>query len=247
MKKIFAMLLALALMLSGAMASAGGAMTDKPITFSDFTFGDTFGNIRDTIELRGLDFQYGLYSSRYLADAVSYAAIIAGGYPSKPICFSLSPNGQRKVAGNDAILTLWFAYPEGKSNVENEAIFYAGEYEFPNLDAASIFDELSDKLTQVYGEPFYSGSDIAAAMGEGPHVPDEYLENYNSEADRYQPDYVVWKSSANNAIIVLRTHLQNGDWQHTKLFYISTEADPIFEKAAAASKTGASNDSLEGL
>ena len=76
MKRIFAALLAAVLLLGAACALAEGTMTDKPINFAEFTFGDTFGNIRKQIKMDSISFEYYPISPRMLADVNEYAVTI---------------------------------------------------------------------------------------------------------------------------------------------------------------------------
>ena len=216
MKKFFTLLLVLAMMLPCTLSFADGAMTDKPIKFAEFTFGDTFGNIRNNIRLRSIDFKYGAYTSRFLADAIDTLPEYSPRNEDIAPCFKLNESGQRTVAGHHAGAHLWFAYSGNDLTDESNAIFYAGEYEFDDFegDSYAIFTDIKGKMAQVYGEPYYDGSDISAALGE---VNVNDMDRYNNDTANYQAQYAVWKSSANNATVVLKYFKQHGDWERTFL------------------------------
>ena len=244
MKKFLAMLLILAMLLPCTMAAADGATTDKAINFAEFTFGDTFGNIRKHVKMGALDFKYGAYTSRCLADAIDTLPDYSHHNENIAPCFRLREEGQRSVAGHRAGAYLWFVYPTDNLADENNAQFYAGEYEFEtyDADAHSIFEDLKGKLAQVYGEAFYTGGDISAAMGE---IVIDDTDRYNNDAETNQAEYVVWKSSANNAVVVLKYFKQHGNWERTQLAYISDIADAALSQSMAQPENG--NNSLEGL
>lgn len=245
MKKCFALLLILAMMLPCALAFADGAMTDKPINFAEFTFGDTFGNIRKNIKGRSIDFQYGAYISRYLADAIDSLPDYSNHNNDVAPCFKLNESGQRTVAGHRAGVHLWFAYSGNDLANENSAIFYAGEYEFDDNEsnAYSTFTDIKGKMSQVYGAPYYEGSDISAALGE---VTVDDMDRYNNDTAQNQAQYAVWKSSTNNTTVVLKYFNQYGDWERTFLVYLSDIADATLSQYIGTSGAAA-NNSLEGL
>ena len=244
MKKFISMLLILAMLLPCTLAAADGVMTDKAINFAEFAYGDTFGNIRKNLKAGAIDFKYGAYTSRCLADAIDTLPDYSRRDENVAPCFRVREEGQRKVAGHHAGTYLWFVYPDSNLTDENNAVFYAGDYEFDTYDsdARSIFEDLKGKLSQLYGEPFYAGNNISVAMGE--IVPDE-IDRYNNDLERYQPEYVVWKSSANNATVVLKFFKQHGDWERTLLSYISDIADATLSQYVV--QQSASDLSLQGL
>lgn len=245
MKKFFAMLLILVMALPCTLAVADGAMTDKPISFAEFAFGDTFGNIRKNIKSNSIDFKYGAYTSRYMADAIDSLPYYNYSAEESIMCFMLRERGRRQVAGHEADVCMWFAYPATSNTDDNNAIFYAGEYEFDvQDDPDGVFADLKNKLSQVYGDPFYAGNDISAVMGE-PGVED--MERYNNDIALYQPEFAVWKSSVDNSAVVLKNFNQYGDWMRVKLCYISDVADETFAQLSAMTPEATVNDSLDGL
>ena len=86
MKKYLSMLLILAMLLPCTLAAADGAMTDKAVNFAEFTFGDIFGNIRKNVKIGSLDFKYGAYTSRCLADAIDNLPEYSSHNENSPSC-----------------------------------------------------------------------------------------------------------------------------------------------------------------
>ena len=87
-----------------------------------------------------------------------------------PSCFVVYPRDLRTVAGYNCDSELWFVYPveNGKSVIdENKAVFFAGKYNFWDweVDAKAVFDDLEQKLTKVYGDPFLKGSSLDEVLG----------------------------------------------------------------------------------
>lgn len=249
MKKLLAILLTAALLLLSVPAWAEGNTTDKPITFAEFNFGDTFNTIRNGQYLRNINFQRGLYSPRVLADAIPYVGDWCRVSDTLPACFTAEPDGGRAVAGHNCMVSLWFAYPveNGASVIdENAATFYAGEYNFFDDNGAATFDDLKQKLSQLYGAPYMQGNNLDAVLGELA-LPDEGMKNsYQEQNQRCQPNYVVWKSSANNAVLVLKSYTEDGSSEFTKLNYISLDAADIFAQIET-SGGNSGGDSMEGL
>lgn len=244
MKRALALMLALILMLPCALAAADGAMTDKAINFAEFSFGDTFGNIRNNVKIGSLDFKYGVYTSRCIADAIDTLPDYVQHNRDLAPCFRVRFDGDRKVASYDATPYMWFAYPTDHYTADNDAVFYAGEYEFQlfDKDPVDIFNDLKEKLTTLYGEPFYAGNDISVPMGV---FEVEDINRYTEDTQNMQPEYAVWKSSANNTVVVLKKYTQYGNWNQVRLAYISDVADATFAQVPV--EVESISDSLEGL
>ena len=231
MKRFLSVLLCMTLMLTSVTGFASGAETNKPIAFANFDFGKTFNEIRRENPFRSIDFKYGRYSARFLADALERVSeeesMLNMGVA---FCFAADLKGEDNVAGHTANRTLWFVYPNQDGVLvqnEGEAIFYAGEYSFFTNDQEQ-FDDLKEKLKLVYGEPFYEGAEIKNALGDLPNKA--AISNwYSQDIFKYSATHVVWKSSANGAMVVLkRCRKPHGSFE-TRLLYISDCAEETFE------------------
>lgn len=251
MKKLLAILLATTMLLMAIPAFAKGDTTDKPITFAEFNFGDTFGTIRSNQYLRNINFQRGIFSPRHLADVTSfYLGDWSRVSETSPTCFYSDTEGGRKVAGHDCEASLWFVYPveNGACVVdESSATFYAGEYRFFDDKAKATFDDLKKKLTQLYGKPYSEDDSLDDALGEITVSEDHLKEAYKEQQQRYDAKYVVWKSSANNAALVLKIYKQDGDREWTKLTYVSLDAADTFAQIEVSGDVGGGSDSMAGL
>lgn len=251
MKRFLSVLLCLALMLPSVTGFASGAETSKPITFAGIDFGKTFAEIRSENPIATIDFKYGRYSARFLADALERVSEEASmRNMGMSFCFTARLKEGSKVAGHDAGLTLWFVYPQQDGVLvqnEGDAVFYAGEYNFFSNEQEQ-YDDLKEKLKLVYGEPFFEGAELKVALGDLPNKV--AIQNwYSQDIFKYSVNHVVWKSSANNAMVVLKRRLQlHGSFEH-KLVYISDCAEETFEYFAdlvAPGETTIGVD-LEGL
>ena len=70
-------------------------------------------------------------------------------------------------------------------------------------------------------------------------------ERYNNDVENMKADYAVWKSSANNAVVVLKHFIQYGGWERVKLAYISDVADEVL--AQYVTHPGSENTNMAGL
>ena len=150
MKKLLAILLATTMLLMAIPALAEGNTTDKAITFMNFNYGDTFGNIRSSERIYTIGFKTEMLSPRNLAEAFWRVAEWSQVSDTQPVCFDAMLSGH-EVAGYRCNPLLFFVYPveNGRSVInEAEATFYAGEYEFQDGDAKAIFDDLKQKLIE---------------------------------------------------------------------------------------------------
>lgn len=240
-KKIIAILMTFALLVSASACFAEA--TDKPIAFAEFSFGDTFENIRSNMFIRSAEFKRVAYTPRALADAFNFIVEWNGGNSMSPVCFVATPDEGREVAGYRCELKMWFAYPAGDGQSvqeEKAAKMYAGEYYFhETIDG--MFDDLKGKLTQVYGEPDAVTNDLTEALGEM-QISEDMKNSYNEEIARYAPTYAVWKSTANNTAVVLKTYKEGGDWERVKISYLDLNAELVQPVGGAVA-----NNSLEGL
>lgn len=209
-------------------------------------YGDTFSNIRSGERIINLQFKTDMLSPRNLAEVSTRLAEWSQVSDTQPVCFAAGISG-REVAGYWCSPSLFFVYPvENGTPVINEAeaTFYAGEYEFQDGDAKAIFDDLKQKLTQLYGEPHTAGNSLDGVFGEA-SIPEDRQQEYDEMVKSYDTSYVVWVSSANNAVLVLKLYNDYG-FKRTKLDYISLDAVEIFAQIEVDNADSAS-DSLEGL
>lgn len=246
MKKLLAILLATTMLLMAVPAFAEGNTTDKAITFLNFNFGDTFNNIRSSERIYSIQFKTEMLSPRNLAEAFWRVAEWSQVSDTLPVCFSASFSG-RDVAGYWCNPSLFFVYPvENGSSVINEAeaTFYAGVYEFQGDDAKATFDDLKQKLTSLYGEPHTVSNSLDGVFGEA-SIPENRQQEYAEQVEYYAPSYVVWVSTANNAVLVLKHYNEGSDFSRTKLDYISLDAVEVFAQIEV--ENGSVSDNLEGL
>ncbi len=247
MKKLLAILLATTMLLMSFSAFAEGNTTDKAITFLNFTFGDTFSNIRSSERINALYFKTEMLSPRNLAEAFWRVAEWSQVSSTMPVCFDAGISG-RNVAGYRCNPSLFFVYPvENGTPVINEgdATFYAGVYEFQENDAKAVFDDLKKKLTSLYGEPHTVGDSLDGVFGEV-SIPENRQQEYAELLQHYDPSYAIWVSTANNAVLVLKHYNEGSDFSRTKLDYISLDAVDIFAQIETDNGGSNSND-LEGL
>jgi len=235
MKKMISLLLVFMMLLSACSAFADGAETSKAITFMNYEFGDTFKNIRGSTRLFCIDFLYGKQNARVVSDAL-YDFAERDEFTQKrklPSCFFARTSETFKVAGYDVGTMLWFVYPfqDGLFCFDEDAgIFYAGVYEFHAWDdLVSICADLKSKLTTLYGEPFFAGDSLNSPLGRLPFTA-SIMQWYNSDVAKFKPEYVMWKSSANDAILVLSFWYDTNLKEHKlKLAYVSDYAEAHFD------------------
>lgn len=247
MKKLLAILLATAMLLMAVSAFAEGNTTDKAITFMNFHYGDTFSTIRSSEYIRLVFFKTEMLSPRNLADVTGRLAEWDQVSDTLPVCFSASLS-TCTVAGHSCNPSLYFVYPvENGSSVldEGKAVFYAGEYEFQDGDAKEMFDDLAKKLTRLYGEPHTAGKSLDGVFGEA-DIAENNQQEYASQVERYDPSYIVWVSSANNAVLVLKYYKEGSSFSRTKLDYISLDAAEIFAQIET-NDGGSDANAMEGL
>ena len=247
MKKLLAILLATTMLLMAIPVLAEGNTTDKAISFMDFNYGDTFNSIRSSERIFSIRFRTEMMSPRNLADVNDRVGEWSQVSDFLPVCFSASLS-TREVAGHECNPNLYFVYPvENGSPVlnEGEATFYAGEYEFQGGDTRETFDDLTQKLTELYGEPHTVGKSLDGVLGES-GIPEDRRQEYAEQVERFDPSYVVWVSSSNNAVLVLKHYKDGGDFSRTKLDYISLDAAEIFARIET-DQGGSVSNSVDGL
>lgn len=230
MKKVFAFLLAVIMLLSICSAMAD---TDKPIQFSGHTFGETLEQSTQGARITSIQFYTIPLTTRFLADIVSLE--LSGMlYPQQEISLvyqaNLEQSGPTEVAGHQANASLYFYYPSAEDSADmnlKSGVFYAGAYEFQE-DPTGVFNDLKSKLISVYGDPVSvseSGEEIWGKLTFGDNVSsDQVSMMLNETKNRFQTSFVVWKSSVNGATVVLEKCNQSG-WEYVKLYYIDTSAE----------------------
>ena len=247
MKKLLAILLAMTMLLMTVPVLAEGNTTDKAITFMNFNYGDTFNNIRSDERIYNIRFKIEMLSPRNFAEAFDSLAFWSKVDETLPVCFA-ADIGSRDVAGHECSPSLYFVYPVENGSLvmnEGEATFYAGEYEFQGGDAKATFDDLTQKLTALYGEPHTVGKSLDGVLGES-GIPEDRRQEYAEQVERFDPSYVVWVSSSNNAVLVLKHYKDGGDFSRTKLDYISLDAAEIFARIET-DQGGSVSNSVDGL
>lgn len=166
------------------------------------------------------------------------------------IVYGGTSDGFSAVAGHDVQQTvLMFAYvPEDGALVyddEHTALYcasYAVNYEWNKSKQTS--DDLCEKLTGIYGEPFYEGDDLTFIFGEvrlnAELAAESGLSNFDTYYDlvrivnEYDADegqrVTVWKTSEGNVYIILtegnEIHLT---YLNTDGFEWLAEADALAE------------------
>ena len=258
MKKLFAFLLVLSLV---CCACAALADTDKEIQFADHTFGETLDQAMTVASLRYITLSASPYTSRIIADPFCnwYGQVIYG--RGNVVTFQTEWEMKENlfVAGHEAYADLYFYYPTAEDaaalNLKN-GIFYAGSYGFyDNDNSEAIYADLKAKLTTLYGEPFAEDENNGDGIFGGPittadgreETLNDFMENANGNFSSVT--MTAWKSSANNAMVVLAYYDQNG-WKNARLHYIDLGADEkilaIFQPETA-NTDGASADDMGGL
>lgn len=254
MKKLLTILLAALLALGCACAFAEGAMYDQPISFAEFTFGQTNGEIRESARYDYINFFRTYYTTRAIADPAGMMTTFMQPDAPDTVYFQASA-GQREVAGYPADAMLHFiCNPEDEGYLarEGNAQLFAGSYRFMvwDMDPQRVFDDLQSKLSRVYGEPNMlasSADEIWGAYDFG--EANGMAEEYQRMSGEFQPmSCVVWKSSANNVMVVLNKYNQYGS-DSVELHYLWIEADAQIQEYmnAGAAAGGAASDDLSGL
>ncbi len=244
MKKLLALILSVVLLCSVSTAMAEN-LTDKPINFAEFTFGQTLGQVRATIWVESISFFKRIKPTRILSDicrdfdGILYDELGDSAYISVRL-------PEREIAGHRGSVEMYFTYPS-TSRADNDAVLYAGVYNFFE-HADSTFNDLKTKLTTLYGAPWAEGSNAADIFGAFTFDEDQQWrrdEWSNLTARMQDAQYVVWKSSANGGMMVLKYYNENGDWARAELCYLWPEADQYFD--AMDQSSGSSANDMQGL
>lgn len=255
MKKVLCVLLVLTMMLP-CFALADGAMYNKDINFGAYTLGST--TYKQALDKCGwvttIQFPQEAATTRYIADAMGdiYGSEIMGKM-SSPACINAAL-GSQEVAGLYANVEGYFVQDGTDTSLDN-FLLYAGAYRFQDNPEAA-FDSLKGKLQKVYGEPFMVTTDSNAIWGdvlEGIDDPEgraaERLNQViqNEASNISNCSYVVWKSSTNDVMVVLRIRTQWGNTE-THIFYLWPQGDELVKQFIQTDDVANDgSDSLEGL
>ena len=257
MKKLLAFLLVLTLV---CCACAALADTDKEIQFSGHTFGETLEQAMTTAELRYITLSYAPYTGRIIADPFCnwFGQMIYGRGNAVTIQNEWEVYSSNAVAGHEAYADLYFYYSTAEDAAAlnlKSAIFYAGSYGFyDNENSEAIYADLKTKLTTLYGEPFAEGENGDVIFGGPITTADGREETLNDLLQSANENFssvtmTAWKSSVNNAMVVLAYYNQN-DWKNTRLHYIDLGADEkilaVFQPETG-NPDGAGADDMGGL
>ena len=261
MKKGFALVLAAVLLLLACSALAEGPMTDKEIKFGSFTLGtSTFADLKASASISSINYWYNTaFTTRAVADARNDIPRNINRYDGRAataINVSLQQYEPVKVAGYDNVFqTFFFHFPienGSYSQDDSKAVLMVGEYSFNtwNMDANTIFEDLKGKLTKTYGEPWLDTKDADEIWGELV-IPDNmswYLEDESYKVEKYDPTYVVWKSSANGAMLVLRKSTTPWNEQYSvEIFYMDSSRDAEYIALSGTPGQPGVSDSTDGL
>lgn len=224
------------MMTSGAWAD--GALYDKDIQFPGFTFGETFASLKENLvieELRNQN-EYAEYSRMVAVPVFRDLMYDIGERSPVSYYFYVRAQGQ-SVAGHDATTHWYFLYPS-RAAAESldlyDAVFYGGYYDFDDGDSGQNYQDLKQKLTSVYGEPYIEGTDSDGSLPDaiwGPFEevaqqadPADIIEEYQEAIDYYGPyQLAAWKSSTNSGVIVLIRY--GKEWGSVRLSYFDTSMD----------------------
>lgn len=245
MKKLLALVLSLMLLCSASAAMAEN-LTDKSISFAEFTFGQSLEQVRATTWVEQIFFSKRIKPTRILADVCrDFDGILYDDLGDATYLSIRLP--EREIAGHRGSVEMYFTYPDA-SRADNDAIFYAGIYQFYD-QAEGTFNDLKTKLTTLYGTPWAEDTNAADIFGAFEFDEEQQWrrDEWNNHQSRMQgTQYVVWKSSANGGMMVLKFFNENGDWARAELCYLWPEADQYFE-AMEQSSGGASVNDMQGL
>lgn len=245
MKKFVALLLCLVLLCSASALAEN--LTDKPINFAEFTFGQTLQQVRSSVWVESLSFSKRILPTRMIGDINrDWSGIL---YEDTSDTVRISARlPEREIAGHRGSVELHFTFP-GASRADNDAVLYAGIYSFYE-NAAGTFEDLKTKLTKLYGEPWKLATSSDEIWG-----PMEFSENdewrknewTNARQRMQNTQYVVWKSSANGGMMVLKYFNEEGSWERSELCYLWPEADQYLDAMYQQNAGGASANDMQGL
>jgi hypothetical protein len=261
MKKGFALVLAAVLVLLACSALAEGPMTEKEIKYGSFTLGtSTFADLKASASISNISYTYyNAFTTRTIADArndIPRNILRYDGRAAAGMSVYLQQFEPVKVAGYDNVSqTFYFHFPienGSYSQDDSKAVLMVGSYRFDtwNMDASTVFEDLKGKLTKTYGEPWLDTKDADEIWGELV-IPDGmnwFQEDENYKVEKYDPTYVVWKSSANGAMLVLRKSKTPWDEQYSvEIFYMDPSRDAEYIALSGVPGQSGVSDSTDGL
>lgn len=132
---------------------------DNEIFFRDVPWGSTYSEVKSKLyEFDWYEMYFDYMKTHSVGDIIygDYKGIdfINGGFNMTALPFS---NKEINVAGyTTSDINLYFVFPiteNGLEIIEDDAIFYGATYEFEPQDYESMYDDLREKLTSLYGEP----------------------------------------------------------------------------------------------
>lgn len=133
-------------------------ISEKEIAFRDISWGSSFPDVNEKLgELK----LWNLSGEAYLTCSID--EIILGNYKGIDFDYgginiiSHAFNGEQEVAGyTTSEITLYFAYlPVGEylSYNEKDTSLYGAQYKFEPVNLQDTYNDLKQKLTDIYGEP----------------------------------------------------------------------------------------------
>lgn len=150
--------------------TSGELRSEVEITFRDLPWGTTFSEADSELSQLNLWNLSGEYYKQFSVDA-----ILIGDYDGIDFEYSginvisNSMNKEQDVAGyTTSDITLYFAFVPVDGYLtynEDDAVLYGAQYEFEPTDLARMYEDLTQKLTGLYGEP-YSVSEDTSIFGE---------------------------------------------------------------------------------
>ena len=262
MKKLIALCLTAVMLLMTCAALAEGPLTEKPINFGKYTLGQlTLQELKENALIDEIDYVRGyLPISRVFGDVRSFFASAYSLYEpiATHLVVDLYENDPAKVAGYDNFTQdFYFLFPLENGHFVNDddrAVLFAGYYQFYtwDMDANAVFEDLKGKLTSTYGEPWMETKTADDIWGPLEATEDikYYLESEDYAESRYDPSYVVWKSSANGCMAILRLEKSSWDDDYSvSIVYVDPSMDETFAAMLnTPSEIGGSvTNSTEGL
>lgn len=216
------------------------AVSDVEIVFRDIPWGSTYTDVNSTLSSYNMWAMHGEYCRTCSVDE-----ILLGDY--KGIDFDYGDinligcafYGEQEVAGyTTSEIYLYFAYCAGENGYltreENTAILYGAQYVFEPQDRAYMYNNLTSKLSELYGEPNKVKTDTDIWKNEytytywyGANNTELVLrcrDSTNDTSDLYDDELVItyatrggdsWLQSANDAVKKEKTDAEHSAGSET--------------------------------